>query len=85
LLFDGLREDLDKPEFHHVREFAIVASSQVTFVSDVLRFVYYEEQLPNIRTVVDALVADGYVDSVAPTKKPIYRMREKFISALETL
>lgn len=38
--FDELRKDLDKPEFFQVREFAIVKSSQITFVSEDLRFVY---------------------------------------------
>ena len=37
--FDELRKDLHKREFKQVREFAIVASSQITFVSEDLRFV----------------------------------------------
>jgi len=85
LFFDGLREDLNKPEFRQVREFAIVASSRITFVSDVLRLVYYEEDIPNLKMIVDTLEEGRFVDNVASAKTPVYRLRESFVSALEAL
>ncbi len=58
--FDELRKDLDKPEFFQVREFAIVESSQITFVSEDLRFVYYEDggnrDSAALGRIVDAVV-----------------------------
>jgi len=83
--FDELRKDLDKPEFVQVREFAIVESSQVTFVSEDLRFVYYEEDFPNIKSIAKKLDKLGFVDDVAPGKTPIYRMRERLVETLREL
>ena len=83
--FNCLRADLDKPEYRQVREFAILASSRVTFVSDVLRFVYYEEDLAELKTITSKLEDSGFVDDVTRGKTPIYRIRENFVAALEAL
>ena len=83
--FDEIRVELDKPEFRHVREFAILESSRVTFVSEDLRFVYYEEDIPDIRRVAAALKDSGFVDDVTKGKTPIFRLRENFIQGLKSL
>jgi len=83
--FDELRRELEKPEFRHVREFAILESSRVTFVSEDLRIVYYEEDIPDVKQVAAALEDCGYADDVTRGKTPIFRLRENFIEALKTL
>lgn len=80
--FDELRSDLQRPEFLSVREFAIVASSQTTFVSEDLRFVYYEEDFPDLKAIAGKLDELGFVDDVTSGKTPIYRMREQLVMAL---
>lgn len=83
--FDELQKDLDKPEFFQVREFAIVESSQTTFVSEDLRFVYYEEDFPDMKSIAKKLEKLGFVDDIAPGKTPIYRMRERLVETLKEL
>ena len=83
--FDAVREELDRPEFQHVREFAILESSRVTFVSEELRFVYYEEDMPELRSLASALEDNGFADDVTRGKTPIFRLRENFIDALKAL
>lgn len=83
--FDELLEDLKKPEFRHVREFAILESSSVTFVSEDLRFVYYEEDMPDLKSVAAALEDNGFADDITRGKTPIFRLRENFIDALKAL
>lgn len=83
--FDDIRRELDKPEFHHVREFAILESSSVTFVSEELRFVYYEEDIPDLRQLAVALEKAGLVDDVTKGKTPIFRLHENFVEGLRTL
>ncbi len=85
VFFDELRKDLDKPEFFHVREFDIVESSQITFVSEDLRFVYYEEDFPDIKSIAKKLDNLGFVDDVAPGKTPIYRMHERLVEGVKEL
>lgn len=80
--FDELRNDLERPEYVNVREFAIVESSQQTFVSEDLRFVYYEEDFPDIKAVAEKLDNLGFVDDVTSGKTPIYRVREQLVAAL---
>jgi len=83
--FDEIRRELDKPEFRHVREFAILESSQVTFVSEDLRFVYYEEDIPEVTSLAAALEDSGFVDEVTRGKTPTFRLRENFVEALKFL
>jgi len=83
--FDELRKDIDKPEFVQVREFAIVESSQITFVSEDLRFVYYEEDFPNIKSIAKKLDKLGFIDDATRGKTPIYRMRERLVETLREL
>ena len=83
--FDELRKDLDKREFSQVREFAIVESSQISFVSEDLRFVHYEEDFPNRKSIAKKLDELGFVDDVASGKTPVYRLRERLIEALREL
>ena len=83
--FDEIRRELDKPEFRHVREFAILESSRVTFVSEDLRFVYYEEDIPDIRRVAAALEDGGFADDVTRGRTTIFRLRENFIEGLKSL
>ena len=83
--FDDIRQDLDKPEFRHVREFSILKSSQATFVSEDLRFVYYEEDNPDVRSLAAALEDSGFVDEVTRGKTPTFRLRENFVEALKSL
>jgi len=83
--FDEIRQELAKPEFRHVREFAILESSQVTFVSEDLRFVYYEEDIPEVRSLATALEDSGFIDEVTRGKTPTFRLRENFVEALKSL
>lgn len=80
--FDELQSDLRRPEFINVREFAIVESSQTTFVSEDLRFVYYEEDFPDLKAIAGNLDTLGFVDDVTTGKIPIYRMREQLVKAI---
>jgi len=83
--FDEVRAELGKAEFRDVREFAIVESAQITFVSENVRLVYYEDELPNLKEIAVALEEHGFIDEVTPSKTPLYRMRDSFVSALGSL
>jgi len=80
--FDNLREELGKAEFRDVREFAIIESAQVTFVSEDVKFVYYEDEMPHLKDIAVALEDEGFIDEVTRGKTPLYRMREAFVTAL---
>ncbi|MAF82826.1 MAG: hypothetical protein QGG54_05870 [Gammaproteobacteria bacterium] len=83
--FDDVRIELGKAEFQDVREFAILKSSQITFVSEDVRFVYYEDELPNLKEIAAGLEDLGFIDDVTRGKTPLYRMRENFVTALGSL
>ncbi len=83
--FDDIRTELGKAEFRDVREFAIVQSSQVTFVSENVKFVYYEDELPGLKEIAAELEEHEFVDDVTRGKTPLYRMRENFVTALDSL
>jgi hypothetical protein len=80
--FNNLREELGKAEFRDVREFAIIESAQVTFVSEDVKFVYYEDEMPHLKDIATTLEEEGFIDEVTRGKTPLYRMREAFITAL---
>jgi hypothetical protein len=83
--FDDIREELGKVEFRDVREFAIIESSQVTFVSEDVKFVYYEDEMPDLKKIATELEDHGFIVEITRGKTPMFRMREKFITALGTL
>jgi len=83
--FDNIRTELGKVEFRDVREFAILESSQITFVSEDVKFVYYEDELPNLKEIATGLEDHGFIDEVTRGKTPLYRMRESFVTALGSL
>lgn len=83
--FDVMREDLGRPEFTNVREFAILESAAETFVSEDLRFVYYEEDIPDLKSIAAALEDGGFADEVTRGKTPIFRLRENFVDGLKLL
>ena len=83
--FDNIRDELGRPEFRSVREFAILDSPRTTFVSEGLRVVCYEEELSNIREIAASLEEGGFIDEITSGRFPIYRMRDHFVSALATL
>lgn len=83
--FDELKLEIDRPEFQGVREFAILESSSDTFVSEDLRFVYYEEDMPDLKSLAAALEDSGFADDVTRGRTPIFRLRENFIAALKAL
>jgi len=83
--FDEVRAELDKAEFRDVREFAILESAQITFVSEDVRLVYYEDELPNLKEIAAALEEQGFIDEVTRGKTPLYRMRDTFVVALGSL
>lgn len=83
--FAAVKDDLTRPEFAHVREFAIVASSEITFVSEELRFVYYEDEVPNLKGLAETLEDNGFIDDVTSGRTPIFRMREHFVEVLDLL
>lgn len=83
--FDELRRELDRPEFRQVREFAVLESGRETFVSEDLRFVYYEEDIPELKSLATALADSGFVDEVTRGRTPIFRLRENFLEALKSL
>ncbi|HJP37584.1 MAG TPA: hypothetical protein QF499_00445 [Gammaproteobacteria bacterium] len=83
--FDDVRTELGKAEFKDVREFAILKSSQITFVSEDVKFVYYEDELPDLQEIAAGLENHGFIDDVTRGKTPLYRMRETFVIALGSL
>jgi len=83
--FDNIRGELGRPEFQGVREFAIVQSAEVTFVSEGMKFVYYESEISNLKEIAAELEESGFVDDVTRGKTPLYRMRESFVTALSSL
>ena len=83
--FDDVRTELGKAEFKDVREFAILKSSQIPFVSEDVKFVYYEDELPDLQEIAAGLENHGFIDDVTRGKTPLYRMRETFVIALGSL
>jgi len=83
--FDTLREELSTVGFMDVREFAIVQSAQITFVSEHMKFVYYEEEMPKLKEIAAELEEQGFIDDVTRGKTPVYRLRETFVTALKSL
>lgn len=83
--FNSIREELGKVEFRDVREFAIVESSNITFVSEDVKFVYYEDELPRLKEVAAELEEHGFIDEVTRGKIPLYRIRENFVTAISSL
>lgn len=83
--FDEIRRELEKPEFRDVREFAILESGRATFVSEELRFVFYEEDTPELKAIAELLENNGFADDVTRGKTPVFRLRESFIDALKSL
>ncbi len=83
--FDNIRSELDRPEFQEVREFAILQSAEMTFVSEGMKFVYYEDEISNLKEIAAGLEELGLVDDVTRGKTPLYRMRESFVTALGAL
>ncbi len=83
--FNAMRDELNTAEFKDVREFAIVPSAQITFVSEHLKFVYYEDEMPKLKEIATELEDQGFIDDVARGKTPVYRLRETFVTALNSL
>ena len=83
--FEEIRRELEKPEFRDVREFAILESGRATFVSEELRFVFYEEDIPGLKAIAELLEENDFADDVTRGKTPVYRLRESFIDTLKSL
>jgi hypothetical protein len=83
--FEGLRDEMAKPGFQGIREFAIVDSSRDTFVSEDVRFVFYADEVPKLKNTVEQLEEHGFIDGISRGRIPLYRMRETFLTALSSL
>jgi hypothetical protein len=79
-LFEEMKRDLENDAAHSVREFVIVPNRRVSFNSSKPRFIYYEDDHPNVRIQADRLLDAGYIDDVTVGNAPIYRMREHFVA-----
>ncbi len=81
-LFAEMAQDLKGDGSRSVREFVIAPNNRVMFNGNKPRFMYYEDEHPNLRVQVDRLEAVDYVDDVTPGNAPIFRMREAFVQML---
>lgn len=81
-LFTEMAQDLKRDGSRSIREFVISPSKRVTFNGNKPRFMYYEDEHPNLRVQVDRLEATGYVEDVTLSNAPIFRMRESFVQLL---
>jgi hypothetical protein len=80
-----LRSDISKPEAEFVREFFVLPNHRVTLGgSEKPRFIYYEDDHPNLRGQLDLLEEHQLVRDVTPhgNNCPIYRINEDFVTRL---
>ncbi|MDH3977053.1 MAG: hypothetical protein OEU86_00955 [Gammaproteobacteria bacterium] len=83
--FDELRQELLRPEFQGVRDLVILDSPESTFVSEELKLVYYEEELPGLRDLMTELVDAGFIEEVTGGKTPLYMIDEALVIQLQSL
>jgi hypothetical protein len=84
-LTNEMRADLETPEGKLVREFFVLPNHSVMLGgSSKPRFIYYEDDNPNIMSQLDLLEEHGLVKDVTPdgNNTPIYRMSEKLVAQL---
>lgn len=78
-LLAEMKRDLQTEEGKFVREFFVLERSHCLGGSEKPRFIYYEDDHPNLRGKLDILENHGYVIDVTPKNAPIYRMTEEFV------
>ena len=81
-LLAEMKSDFKKEGMDLVREFAILSNRAVCFSSEKKRFIYYEEDHPDLQNKVDLLEQYGFIKDVTPGNTPIYRMNEEFVEWL---
>ena len=81
-LLAEMKADFNREGMELVREFAILSNSRVSFWSEKKRFIYYQEEHPDLQNKVDLLQQYGLVKDVTPGNTPIYRMKEEFVEWL---
>ena len=82
-LITEMRKDLHTEEGKFVREFFVLERSHCLGGSEKPRFVYYEDDHPNLRGKLDILENHRYVIDVTQKNVPIYRMTEEFIRQIQ--
>ena len=84
-LMTEMRSDLTGPDGQFVREFFVLRNHRVVLGgSEKPRFIYYEDDHPNLRNQLDLLEERGLVRDVTPIGNniPIYRITEKLVMRL---
>lgn len=82
-LFSEMQKDIGDDKSHSIREFVVMQNNRVSFSGSKPRFIYFEDEHPNLRVQVDRLLYAGYLDDVTVGNVPIYRMREHLIVLLK--
>jgi hypothetical protein len=79
-----MRSDIQNDETGLVMEFVVLQNSRISFNHPKRRFVYYEEEHPNLQLVIDRLLDMEFVKVVKKITgdRPIYRMTPAFVAAL---
>ncbi len=84
-LMTEMRSDLTSPNGQFVREFFVLPNHRVMLGgSSKPRFIYYEDDHPDLRNQLDLLEERGLVKDVTPAgnNAPIYRITEKLVMRL---
>lgn len=81
-LFAEMVQDLNIDQSQSIREFVITPNRRVSFNGSKPRFMYYEDEHPDVRVHVDRLLEAGYLQDVTVGNVPIYRLREHFVLLL---
>jgi hypothetical protein len=79
-LLAEMRQDISADESQLIRELLILPTKGVLFHSAKPRFVYYEDEHPNLRGKLDILEDSGFLRDISPGDVPIFRMSEEFMA-----
>lgn len=83
-LISEMKNDLSKQENKLVREFFIAKKTWSITFGDEVRFIYYEEEHPRLRSKISVLHNLGYITEIRSGDLPIYRMTEGFVRLILT-
>jgi hypothetical protein len=81
-LLSEMQRDLQSDETGLVMEFIVLSSRGVCYTYYKRAFRYYEEEIPDLRLMIDRLQDMDFIIPVSTGNFPIYRMKPDFVAAL---
>jgi hypothetical protein len=78
-LISEMKNDLCDPKQEFIREFFLAKKDWTINFGEERRFIYYEEEHPDLRVKINVPDNLGYISKVKSGSAPIYRMTEDFV------